>query len=51
MLFFIGLLLMVIGGAGLWRYQERDNFLFLVSALIFCIGSYYVTSDFARALE
>lgn len=51
MFFFIGLLLMVIGGAGLWRYQECYKFLFLISALIFCIGSYYVTSEFARVLE
>lgn len=51
MFFFIGLFLIVIGGAGLRRYQERDKFLFLVSALIFCVGSYYATSDFVRVLE
>ena len=51
MFFFIGLLLMVIGGTGLWRYQEHHKVIFLISALIFCIGSYYVTSEFVRGLE
>ncbi len=46
MAFFLGIALMVIGGTGLWRYEGRNRFLLIVSMLIFCVGSYYCTSEF-----
>lgn len=48
---YIGLLLLLIGAAGLYRWQRRNRLLFVIAAILFCLGVHYTSVPFIHDIN
>lgn len=50
-IFLTSVFLMMLGGAGMWRWENRNKMLFLLAAAFFCAGTYFLSKEFILIAE